>query len=425
MKLKKTLLLIILLLNFVSIFSQSNFQYRNEIYKKNIKTVLFYRAGWEFTYPVLELNSDKQLVLEFDDLNKDIADYYYTIIHCTADWHASDLNPIEYIYGYEENQLDNYENSFSTLVPYTHYSLTIPNDNVKPLISGNYLLLVYEDYDRTKPVLSRRFYVVAPKVTIEAEVKRSTFVTDMNTSQELRVIVNDKTGYITDPQENFSMTVNQNNNQDIEISGLKPNFIKGYFYEFYDARKLKFKGGNEFRYINLKNTKIAYNRIQSINFVRPYYIFEIVPEENENSLTYSYNQDINGDLKITAENVDNPSLEADYVYADFTFYCNEALKAENIYIYGAISDWHCNETNRMTYDFGIKAYTLRILLKQGFYNYEYVICDNNNQIPDVSKTEGNYYQTENNYSIFLYNRPQGGQYDELIGYKIVNSLKHL
>ena len=425
MKIKSSVLLAIILLSVATVFSQDTFQYRNRIYKEGIKTVLFYRAGWEFTYPVLELGSGKQLVLEFDDLNKDITDYFYTIIHCSADWQPSDLNPIEYIQGYEENQIDNYENSFSTLIPYTHYTLSVPNDDMKPVISGNYILLVYEDYDKSKPVLSRRFYVVDQKVKTEAEVKRSTFVTDMNTSQELRIFVNDEKGYVSNPQDDFSMTVLQNNNQDIALSGLKPNFIKGNFYEFYDARKLKFKGGNEFRYINLKNTKIAYNRIQSIRFMRPYYIFEIVPEEFENSLTYSYFQDINGELKITAEHVDDPALEADYVYADFTLYYNKSLPAENLYVYGAISDWSCNESNKMTYDYGTKSYKVRMLLKQGFYNYEYVFCDNKNKTPDVSKTEGNYFQTENNYAIFLYNLPQGGQYDELIGYKIVNSLKHL
>ena len=425
MKFKKILFLGIILFSSVCAFSQDAFQYRNKIYKEGIKTVLFYRAGWEFTYPVLELNSGKQLILEFDDLNNSVTDYYYTIIHCSSDWQPSDLNPIEYVSGYEEEQIDDFENSFSTLVQYTHYILALPNENMKPVISGNYLLLVYEDYDKSKPVLSRRFYVVEPKVKTEASIKRSTFVTDMNTSQELHIFVNDEKSYVTNPQDDFSMTVAQNNSQDIILSGIKPNFIKGTVYEFYNTRKLKFNGGNEFRYINLKNTKIAYNRIQSINFMRPHYIFEIVPEECENSLTYSYNQDINGELKITAEYVEDPTLEADYVYADFSFYCNKTISEGNIYVYGAISDWDYNEENKMTYDYGSKSYKVRMLLKQGFYNYEYVLCNKDNKIPSTDITEGNYYQTENNYAVFLYNRPQGGQFDELIGYKIVNSLKHL
>lgn len=186
---------------------------------------------------------------------------------------------------------------------------------------------------------------------------------------------------------------------------------------------MKFPGGNEFRYVNLKSLKFVNDRIQSIQFNRPYYIFELVHDAFPKISTYSYFQDIDGELLITAEHVENSTLEADYVLADFSLHYDKILPEGSLYVYGAVTDWNCNEANEMTYDYGSKTYKLRLLLKQGFYNYEYVFCKKGSTIPDLSFTEGNYYQTENNYVIFLYNRPQGGQYDELIGYKIVNSLK--
>ncbi len=408
---------------FIALKGFPQFEYQDKIYKENIKTVMFYRAGWEFTYPVLELHSGKQLILEFDDLNKSHADYYYTFIHCSSNWQPSDLNPIEYINGFEENQIDNYENSFGTLIPYVHYTLALPNENAAPLISGNYLLLVYEDYDKNKPVLSQRFYVVDTKVDIDASVQRSTLVGDMRTSQELRVNVKDKKNSISNPQDAFSMSVIQNNNPHLSVSGLHPDFIKGNLYEFYNPRKLKFKGGYEFRHVNFKSTKYVYNKINAIHFNRPYYMFELVNEKCENTLTYSYQQDINGEYLIRAEHVDNPSLEADYVLADFYLYKKTPFIKGNVYVYGAISNHEITEANKMNYDYDTKRYHLRMLLKQGFYNYQYVLCNPGGHIPQTDKTEGNYYQTENNYSIFLYNRPQGGQYDELIGYKILNSVK--
>ncbi|NPA68265.1 MAG: DUF5103 domain-containing protein [Chlorobi bacterium] len=421
MKYTEQILVALILLISANVFSQNKTEYRDKIYKDGIKTVLFYRAGWEFTAPVLELNSDKKLILSFDDLNDEVTDYYYTVIHCSANWEPSDLNPIEYIQGYEEEQIENFENSFGTLVQYTHYTLTFPNENMQPEISGNYILLVYEDYDRNKPVLTRRFYVADTKLEIKASVQRASYVTDMNTSQELKITVTDKNNYITNPQDNFSATVLQNNDQNIMLENIKPDFIKGNVYEFYNPRKLKFKGGNEYRYFNVKSEKYLTERIKAISFGRPYYYFELIPEVCNPSFTYSYMQDINGDFLITADNTENPATEADYVYVDFTLYKEKPFLKGEVYVYGTLSDRSCDKKNKMTYDYGKKAYTLRMLLKQGFYNYRYVICDNG--VPELDYTEGNYYQTENNYMIFIYNRPQGGQYDELAAYIVVNSLK--
>lgn len=414
---------IILIFSFNILFSQQNISYENKIYKDNIKTVIFHRDGVQFSYPIIDINKDEKLFLQFDDLNEKQTDYLYTIIHCNSDWTPSNLNKIEYIDGFENDIIDDYDNSFSTLVSYRHYNLLLPNSNITPLISGNYILYVYEDYSFDKPVLTRRFYVVNKKVKIDAKVKRSTQVSSINDSQEIVFNVYDVSQIIHNPLDDMNIRILQNNTEDIFIDNIKPDFIKGDKFEFINSLQLSFKGGNEFRYFNTKSVKYLNDRFSLITYKEPHYIFELRPEKSEARFPYTYAQDINGEMLVTAEIVDNDDLEADYVYVDFNLLYNNKLDGQDFYVFGALSDWQINDNCKMYYDFGEKKYKLRMLLKQGFYNYQYVSSKNKNI--NFSLIEGNHYETENNYVIYVYYRQQGSLYDELVGYKIINSVKEL
>ncbi len=422
---KKYLIIGLFLLFPYFMFSQESISYKNVIYKEGIKTVLFHKENIQFSYPIININEDEKLSLQFDDLNKKQTDYNYTIIHCNANWQPSDLNVIEYIDGFESDIIDDYDNSFNTLIQYKHYKLTIPNDDIKPLISGNYLLFVYEDDDKEKPVLTRRFYVVNSKIKIDAKVKRSSQVSTINDFQEIIFSVYDVSHIIFNPLDDMKVRILQNNIEDICIENVKPDFIKGDKYEFINSLELRFKGGNEYRYFNTKSTKQLNDRFSQISFTEPYYFFELRPEKSEARFPYTYAQDINGEMLITAEIVDEDDLEAEYVYVDFNLKYYNQLDGIDFYVFGALSDWQINEGCKMYYDFGEKKYKLRMLLKQGFYNYQYASTKNNIKKIDFSLIEGNYYETENNYVIYVYYRKQGSQYDELVGYKIVNSVKEL
>lgn len=422
---KKELIIVIFLFSVNILFSQQNILYKNKIYKDGIKTVLFHKYNVQFSYPIIDINEDEKLLLQFDDLNKNQTDYNYTIIHCDANWQASDLNVIEYIDGFETDIVDNYENSFSTLIPYRHYMLEIPNSNVRPLISGNYILYVFAEDDTEKPVLTRRFYVVDNKLKIDAKVKRSTQVSTIHDSQEIVFSVYDVSHIIFNPLDDMKIRILQNNIEDICIENIKPDFIKGDKYEFINSTKLRFKGGNEYRYFNTKDTKQLNDRFSQISFKEPYYFFELRNEKSEARFPYTYAQDINGEMLVTAEIVDNDELEAEYVYVDFNLLYNNLLNNVDFYVFGALSDYTISEDCKMYYDFGEKKYKLRLLLKQGFYNYQYANVEKNNNKIDFSLIEGNYYETENNYVIYVYYRRQGSQYDELVGYKIINSIKQL
>ena len=95
--------------------------------------------------------------LHFDDLNGDERNYYYKIKYFNHDWTPSNLFQNEYLKGFDNLRIENYQTSFNTLQPYTHYQLVLPNEQTEFLISGNYLLEIYNESD--KMVFSRRFVI--------------------------------------------------------------------------------------------------------------------------------------------------------------------------------------------------------------------------------------------------------------------------
>ena len=109
------------------------------VYLDNIKSVKFHVRDLYTSMPIINLGSRAQLEFSFDDLDGDFKDYRYTIVHCNADWSRSDLFDNEYLDGFPENDLDNYEFSFKTKSIYTNYRLLFPNRDLRIIKSGNYL----------------------------------------------------------------------------------------------------------------------------------------------------------------------------------------------------------------------------------------------------------------------------------------------
>ncbi len=138
--LKKISLLCCFIFAFQVGFSQSD-----HIEPEHIKTIIFKPASTNTYAPIIKLG--ESLRLSFDDLNADEHYYTYKIEHCTFDWQPSNLIASEFVKGYAEDRIRTYENSFNTLQPYTNYNLTIPNDNTRLIISGNYIISILDEDD--------------------------------------------------------------------------------------------------------------------------------------------------------------------------------------------------------------------------------------------------------------------------------------
>jgi len=403
---------------------QDVLKYENISYRNTIQTVLLFRQGWELSYPIINLNTTEKLELSFDDLDKDIKNYCYTIIHCDADWQPSDVMPPDYIDGFVENKISDYRYSFNTIVNYTHYDIVFPNEDMKIKISGNYIILVYENFDQSQLVLSRRFSVVEPKVTITANIKRPTIVDLRDCCQEVDFSINHASYKISNPYEDLHIVVTQNNRWDNAIRELKPVYIKENELDYdFDGAENVFKGLNEFRFFNCQNVNFKAERVDSIYFEKPYTHFVLLPDFKPKRNNYLYHEDINGKRLIKIEMSNSSETEADYVMVHFRLPYDAPISYGNFYITGALSDWNYTNNNLMKYNYAHKSYELEMLLKQGYYNYTYTFVSNNTNQVDGTYTEGSFFETENDYLIYVYQNDYSVRYQKLICVYLGNSLK--
>ncbi len=408
---------------FVTIFFVSG-QNENSYFKKSsIKTVQLYKLGWKMSFPIIQLNSDDQLVLSFDDLCEDTKNYNYTIVHCDHNWNLSDLLETEYMTGFAQNPLNDYQFSFNTTYIYTHYKLVFPNQDFQILKSGNYLVKVYEDNDKENPVLSWPFMVYEPLVQIEPRIKYSTTSSRYREMQEVDFSIFHPRFIIDNPSDEIKVKIMQNGRLDNQVKDLKPVFIRAGELVYDYNRENVFEGGNEFRWLDIRSIRFAPEYVEAINFHDPYFHVELFPSSPRYNKSYFYKKDLNGKYYIKVREYDDADIEADYVYVHFSLPRREPFNDGDVYVLGGLSDWKLNESNKMIYNVENMSYELTLLLKQGFYNYQYAFKKYGKSKASLKTLEGTFSQTENDYRILVYYKRTGDYYDHLIGVSISNSLK--
>lgn len=396
--------------------------YENTTFSKNIKTVQLFPKGADMAMPILNMNSNEVLELHFDDLSNSPKSYYYTIVQCQSNWTPTIMNQMEYIDGFIEANISDYDYSNGTKIPYVHYKLEFPNNDMKINRSGNYALIVYE-YNKEEPVFTRRFMVSEAKVIIDANVAYTRNMAMRDKFQEVVFRVNYKGFNINNPQTEIKAAVLQNYRWDNAKTEIRPQFIG------YNELNFDFNGtlifpslGREFRFFDMRSLRFRGQNIRA---------FDIREDENDVYLLYdrptkpnSYQmvRDLNGQYYI--ENLDNPyyNTGADYANVHFNFDLGGKMENGNFYVVGNFNDWKCDENSKMYYDMLDKSYAANIVLKQGTYNYSYIFKENNSTELDQFIAEGSYYDTENDYTILLYYTPFGERYDRLIAVKHINSI---
>ena len=391
----------------------------NRIWSKDIRTVEIYQDGWRMSYPYLRLESNNKLCLDFDDLNEETSTYYYTFIHCDATWKPSDIPETDYLEGYSENEITDYKSSINTTIPYTHYHVSFPNEDVRFTKTGNYVILVYKEMNREKPVLSVRFMVYSARLTIDGKVVPPSGG-DREKDQELDFIVGYQGYPVQDPRNDLYVVVRQNGRWDNTHFGVKPSREENQKLIYDYASDLTFPGGNEFRSFDIKSIRYQSPHIKKIEYVAPYYNILLKPDALRTFDPYFSKKDLNGKYHIENSLGRDPDTDADYLNVFFTLPANFPFD-EDVYVFGALSGWNFTKVNRMAYNMKKHQYEAVMLLKQGYYNYAYAIKTPDQTRGDLTRIEGSHYETENDYTVLVYDHSSSERYDRLVGVKIINN----
>ncbi|MCB6120542.1 type IX secretion system plug protein [Flavobacterium psychrophilum] len=382
----------------------------------NIKTVTF-TQNTNNVIPVFKLGEPFQL--SFDDLFGTEEDYYYTIAQYNYNWTPTLLSKNEYLNGNDNQRIQDYENSFNTLQIYSHYRLNFPNNYTQITKSGNYLVFIFSS--NKEIIFTKKIIIYEELVDVPMQVKRARNVTDNKYKHNLEFSIKSNSILFQNPVQNVKIILLQNGKWDNAIVNIKPQYTIGNDLIFKYDKETQFFAGNEYLYFDNKEIRVATNTIAKVNSNTGLYNSHLYTDSARKYKSYSYYPDINGNFKIRNLTAQNNDIEADYSWIYFTLFAINAPASTNIYITGMFNNNTISPENKMDYNTNKGVFEKAILIKQGFTNYNYTILDPQNNISDKDPIDGNFYETENQYTAIVYYRQNGELYDRVIGKGNANS----
>lgn len=420
---KKWLFCILLLCVAAQVQAQGN---ADVVRMPGISGIKVFLRGDQMAYPIINLNSADQVELHFDDVEGRVKNYYAAFELCNADWTPANLSTFDYIKGFSNVRLNQYRISSVAFTRYTHYQAMLPDRNSVPTKSGNYLLKIFLDGDTSKLAFTRRVLVVDRQADIAAQILQPFNSELFRTHQKVQFAVSKSQMNIVNPQQQVTAVILQNDRWDNAITGLKPTFIKGNMLEFNTENEAVFPGGKEFRWVDLRSFRFRGQHVAKTTYDRNQTEVFVEPDAERSTQRYINFKDYNGHFFIASTNSDNPWWQGDYGNVHFTFVPtnNQPYPNKNVFLVGQFNAYNMNDTAAMQYNANLGVYEKTMFLKQGYYSYTYVTKDagNRNGKASVERTDGNSWETENDYTILIYYRSLAGRHDELVGVANINSL---
>lgn len=387
------------------------------VYDENVKTLTVIVDDDPTLPPIMSLQKRHSLSVEWDEMSHDYQRYVYHLQHCDANWEPSaEIFESDYMSGLNNQLVEEYEKSFNTTQIYTHYRLRLPSQQLRPLISGNYCLQIFHEDDDMKedtPVLEAQFCLYENVASIRTQVSSNTDVDFNRDHQQVTLGIGYGTLNVIDPQREMKVVVFQNRRWDNRVTGLVPNIRNNAGIEFTHNRNLIFPAGSEFHRFEILDVQRTSMGVERMEWFDPYYHATLFPEQPQHN--YSFVKDQNGVYVLRSSDDIDDAITAEYVVVHFCLQ-TPRLPGGDVYVCGLWTGEPFSPDCLMEYDEINKQYHAAIMLKQGYYSYQYRQEDG-----ATARTEGDFYQTENEYSVLVYYRGQGARYDRLVGYSVTKT----
>jgi hypothetical protein len=409
-------IVILALCSFTMVFSlvaQEELLYEDHIYLEHIKSVQLSHQGLSTSLPLVDLGSSAKLKLSFDDILGGDREYTYRLIHCDKDWQPSELDESQYLDGFNDEEIRDYEYSIGTRIDFTNYTLELPNNDVNWRISGNFLLVV-RDNDSDELAFSRRFMVAEKQVVVNVDIKRALLASKSLTHQELIIAINNRNFPVSNPQREIFVTAIQNGRWDIAQENIIPQFVIGDQIEFNRAKRISFPAFNEFRGVDIRSLRSRGFGVRNIEVKEDGIRMIVEKDRKRQGITYSNVSDLNGNYIIQSLEYNQDHIRSDYIETSFAIENRDIILDGDVYLIGKFTDWKPLEEFRLKYDYDLQLYYGGGLLKQGYYDYQYVVLYDD-ETYDPSYFEGSNFATDNDYVVLVYYRSLTGRYDRLIG----------
>jgi hypothetical protein len=400
-------------------FTLATAQVENEIVPPyNIKTVSFVQNK-QNVVPIFQLGDAFEL--QFDDLYGTDASYFYEIVHCDYNWNPSDIQKRDYLQGFDNQRIQESSSSFNCLQIYTHYRLPFPNSTTQLKISGNYMLKIFNEDKEV--VFSRKFIVYENLATVPIQIKRARTVTNLDSKHNLEFTIKSNVINFQNPLKNIKTVLLQNGKFNNAISNIKPQFTIGNDLVYKYDTPTQFWAGNEFLYFDNKEIRVASNTISRVDSQKDIYSSYLFTNEARANSNYYNNQDVNGNFVIRRLFAENNDVEADYAWVYFSLSAPLFRSSDGaIYVTGMFNNYALTTENKMEYNPEKAIYEKAILIKQGFTNFEYLAVKPNGSIDSENAIDGNFFQTENEYTVLVYYKEDTDRYTRIIGKGTASSL---
>lgn len=398
---------------FLIMLTANSAEAQGKIFSKKVNTLQIVADDDFMSPPVITLDGEKKVKVSFDEMSHDYHRLIYHIEHCNPDWSTTtDLLESDFLEGFNDIVIDDYENSINTTVLYTHYSFTVPNERCQLKLSGNYRITVIDD-DSGEQLLEARLMIVDQKTDLMLNATTNTDIDVNKSHQQLSMKLNYRHLNVTNPDEEIFTIVTQNERNDNMRINVRPTMRNSEGMEWSHNRNLIFDGGNEYRKFETLSLSHPTMGIDEIGWDGTNYnAFPFIAEPRRN---YVYDVDANGAFYI--RNSDNSENETtcDYVYVNYRLKTGDRPFG-NVVINGKWTNHADKNLYVAKYNDEDDCYSLRILQKQGYYSYQYLLSDNNGNSSQLD-SEGNFHETENRYQAYVYFKAQGKRYWQLVGYR--------